>query len=65
MSVAVLTGLCGVPGIAGAALLPASMSVIATAYTDPAQQARALGSWTAVTGAAFTADPVVSSVVFV
>ncbi|WP_405723166.1 MFS transporter [Streptomyces sp. NBC_01537] len=58
----VLIGMRGVLGIAGAALLPASMAVIATAYTDPAQRARALGSWAAITGVALAAGPVVGGV---
>ncbi|MEU8971294.1 MFS transporter [Streptomyces monashensis] len=49
-------------GIAGAALLPSSMAVIATTFTDPAQRARALGSWAAITGAALAAGPVLGGV---
>ncbi|MFJ8309630.1 MULTISPECIES: MFS transporter [unclassified Streptomyces] len=58
----VLIGMRGVLGIAGAALLPASMAVIATACTDPAERARALGSWAAITGVALAAGPVVGGV---
>ncbi|MGW2717930.1 MFS transporter [Streptomyces sp. NPDC001492] len=49
-------------GVAGAALLPSSMAVIATTFTDPAQRARALGSWAAITGAALAAGPVLGGV---
>jgi DHA2 family methylenomycin A resistance protein-like MFS transporter len=57
-----LIGMRGVLGVAGAALLPASMAVIATTFTDPAQRARALGSWAAITGLALAAGPVVGGV---
>ena len=49
-------------GVAGAALLPSSMAVIAVVFTDPAQRARALGSWAAITGAALAAGPVLGGV---
>ncbi|MCX4092902.1 MFS transporter [Nocardia sp. alder85J] len=49
-------------GVAGAAVLPSSMAVIATTVTDPAQRARALGSWAAITGAALAAGPVLGGV---
>lgn len=49
-------------GVAGAALLPSSMAVIATTYSDPAQRARALGSWAAITGVALAAGPLVGGV---
>ncbi|MEU0434061.1 MFS transporter [Streptomyces sp. NPDC006290] len=49
-------------GVAGAALLPSSMAVIATTFTEPAQRARALGSWAAITGAALAAGPVLGGV---
>ena len=58
----VLVSMRGVLGAAGAALLPASMAVIATAYTDPAQRARALGAWAAITGVALAAGPIVGGV---
>src|SRR3954453_17563836 len=39
-------------GIGGALLLPSTMAVIADAYPDPADQARALGIWAAVSSLA-------------
>lgn len=61
-SLGFLIGMRLVLGIAGAALLPASLAVIATAFNDPAQRARALGIWAAITGAALAAGPVVGGV---
>ncbi|GAO11398.1 MFS transporter [Streptomyces lydicamycinicus] len=49
-------------GVAGALLLPASLAVITNAYTDPAERARAVGSWAAITGAALAAGPLVGGV---
>lgn len=49
-------------GAAGALLLPASLAVITNAYADPAERARAVGSWAAITGAALAAGPVVGGV---
>ncbi|MFB6893578.1 MFS transporter [Kitasatospora sp. NPDC056327] len=49
-------------GAAGALLLPASLAVITNAYTVPAERARAVGSWAAITGAALAAGPVVGGV---
>lgn len=46
-------------GIGGAALMPASLALMAHAYPAPAERARALGAWAAVTGAAMAAGPVV------
>ncbi|MBW7460758.1 MFS transporter, partial [Paenibacillus sepulcri] len=42
-----------------AALLPASLTLLAYAYPEPSERARALGIWAAVTGAAMAAGPVV------
>ncbi|MEW2132626.1 MFS transporter [Streptomyces sp. NPDC005435] len=58
----VLIAMRALLGVAGAALLPSSMAVIATAFTDPARRARALGSWAAITGAALAAGPVLGGV---
>jgi DHA2 family methylenomycin A resistance protein-like MFS transporter len=46
-------------GVAGALLLPASLAVITNAYTDPADRARAVGNWAAITGLALAAGPLV------
>ncbi|WP_235549722.1 MFS transporter [Paenibacillus sp. Soil766] len=54
-----LIGLRTILGIGGAALMPASLTLLAHAYPGPAERARALGSWAAVTGAAMAAGPVV------
>jgi MFS transporter, DHA2 family, methylenomycin A resistance protein len=44
-------------GVCGALLLPSSLSVIATMFSDPARRARALGNWAAITGLALVAGP--------
>ncbi|MEU3523108.1 MFS transporter [Streptomyces sp. NPDC038707] len=44
-------------GAAGALLLPASLAVITHAYRDPADRARAVGNWAALTGLALAAGP--------
>jgi len=49
-------------GVAGALLLPASLAIITNSYTVPAERARAVGSWAAITGAALAAGPVVGGV---
>ncbi|MEC3982034.1 MFS transporter [Amycolatopsis sp. H20-H5] len=49
-------------GIAGAALLPTSLAIIANSYTDPAARAKALGGWAAITGMALAAGPVIGGV---
>ncbi|MFI7502376.1 MFS transporter [Streptomyces sp. NPDC049687] len=54
-----LVGLRLALGVAGALLLPASLAVITNAYTDPADRARAVGNWAAITGAALAAGPLV------
>lgn len=46
-------------GIGGAALMPASLALLAHAYPGPVERARALGIWAAVTGAAMASGPVV------
>ncbi|MBO7746162.1 MFS transporter [Paenibacillus sp. MWE-103] len=45
-------------GIGGAALLPASLTLLAQAYPDKAARARAMGFWAAATGVAMAAGPV-------
>ncbi|MFD0394109.1 MFS transporter [Streptomyces nogalater] len=44
-------------GVAGALLLPASLAVITNAYSNPADRARAVGNWAAITGLALAAPP--------
>lgn len=48
----------GLQGIAGALLVPSSLAIIMSAFRGVAQ-AKAIGSWTAWTSAAFIAGPVV------
>ena len=48
----------GIQGIAGALLVPSSLAIIMSAFRG-APQAKAIGSWTAWTSAAFIAGPVV------
>ncbi|WP_246072917.1 MFS transporter [Paenibacillus dokdonensis] len=54
-----LIGLRAILGIGAAALTPASLTLIAHAYPVPAERARALGIWAAVTGVAMAAGPVI------
>ncbi|GMK40636.1 MFS transporter [Paenibacillus sp. CCS19] len=58
-SIGALITMRAVLGVGGAALLPASLALIAHAYPDPGERARALGIWAAVTGIALAAGPVV------
>ena len=58
-SLSMLIGLRAVLGIGGAALMPASLTLLAHAYPEPVERARALGIWAAVTGAAMAAGPIV------
>lgn len=55
----VLIGLRALLGLGGAALMPASLTLLAHAYPEPAERAQALGIWAAVTGAAMAAGPVI------
>ncbi|MEU6038208.1 MFS transporter [Actinomadura sp. NPDC047616] len=57
-----LVGLRAVLGVAAAACVPASMSLIARLYPDPAGRGRAVASWAAVSGAAVAAGPVAGGV---
>ncbi|WP_239625542.1 MFS transporter [Paenibacillus sp. H1-7] len=58
-SLGMLIGLRAILGVGGAALMPASLTLLAHAYPEPAERARALGIWAAVTGVAMAAGPVV------
>ncbi|EFM12294.1 major facilitator superfamily MFS_1 [Paenibacillus curdlanolyticus YK9] len=46
-------------GVGGAALTPASLALLSHAYPAPAERARALGIWAAITGTAMAGGPVV------
>ncbi|MGG1552872.1 MFS transporter [Paenibacillus ferrarius] len=58
-SLGVLIGLRAVLGVGGAALLPASLTLFAHMFPEPARRARALGIWAAVTGIAMASGPVI------
>jgi DHA2 family methylenomycin A resistance protein-like MFS transporter len=49
-------------GIGGALLLPSTMAVIADAYPDAGDQARALGTWAAASSLALPAGPLLGGV---
>ncbi|SFB47006.1 MFS transporter, DHA2 family, methylenomycin A resistance protein [Cohnella sp. OV330] len=57
-SLGALVGFRAVLGVGGAALLPASLALLAKSYPEPAARARALGIWAATTGAAMAIGPV-------
>jgi DHA2 family methylenomycin A resistance protein-like MFS transporter len=57
-----LIGLRAVLGVAGALLLPSSLAIVANSFPDPAQRAKALGNWAAITGLALVAGPPVGGV---
>lgn len=61
-SISLLIVLRAILGIGGAALLPASLTLMVHMYPDPAERARALGVWTAITGVAMAAGPVIGGV---
>jgi len=61
-SLTALVGLRALLGVAGAALLPASLALITHAFAAPADRARALGAWASITGLALAAGPVVGGV---
>lgn len=60
-SVELVIVLRGVQGIAGALLVPSSLAIILSAFRGAAQ-AKAIGSWTAWTSAAFLAGPFLGGV---
>jgi MFS family permease len=51
----------GVQGVAGALLVPSSLAMIMSAFRGGAQ-AKAIGSWTAWTSAAFIAGPIIGGI---
>ena len=57
-----LVGLRAVLGVGGAALMPASLTILAHAFPEPVERARVLGIWTATTGTAMAAGPVVGGI---
>ncbi|MBO9600813.1 MAG: MFS transporter [Cohnella sp.] len=57
-SLGMLIALRALLGVGAAAVLPASLTLIAHSFPDPAERARAVGLWAAVTGIAMAAGPV-------
>lgn len=59
---AMLIGARALMGIGGATLLPSSLSLISTMFTDPAVRARAIGVWTSAFAGAAAVGPIVGGV---
>lgn len=57
-----LIALRAILGVGGAAIMPASLSLIAHAFPDPSMRAKALGIWASVTGTAMAAGPIVGGI---
>ncbi|MEU3647054.1 MFS transporter [Lentzea sp. NPDC034063] len=57
-SIGVLIGLRALLGVAGALLVPTSLALIANTYTVPAERAKAMGVWAALSGTGLVAGPV-------
>ncbi|WP_239097294.1 MFS transporter [Asanoa ferruginea] len=55
---ATLVALRAVAGVAAAACVPASLALIARLYPRPAERARAVATWAAISGAAVAAGPI-------
>ncbi len=46
-------------GVAGATIMPSTLSILRNVYTDPRQRAAAVGLWSGITAAGFALGPVV------
>lgn len=61
-STGALIGARALLGVAGALLLPASLSLIAGLFEDPARRAGAIATWASISGSALAAGPLLGGV---
>ncbi len=61
-SLGALIAIRAILGLGGACLMPASLSLLAHAFPEAGERARALGIWAAVTGGAMAAGPVLGGI---